>query len=308
MARDIYGLSLRDIIPPSIASDPQVQAMMDALDPELRSVSFDTREALIYSRIDELPENVIDLLAWQFHVDFYEPMGLSLDVKRNLVKSSILVHCRKGTPWAVRRSLEDLGFSLIRLLEWWELGSEPHTFAAEVYPFNEGLMRLAERCIYEYKPARSHLLWIAGRLVYSEVVAAQEAAVFQSEAVLRDFYPWPGRTYDGSLRYASSVRYSGLMRYDGKHGYDGGPYPDTPKYGSEAECEIFLFGVSQLLEEMVFAKHTYGESGMAYDGSFRYGADSAVVEVPAIQTKRVVYYDGALQYTGTYYGSEVNYA
>jgi phage tail P2-like protein len=127
MAKDIYGLSLRDVIPSSIAGDPQIQAMIDALDPELQSVSFDTREALIYSRIDELSEEVIDLLAWQFHVDFYEPMGLPLDIKRGLVKTAILVHKRKGTKWAVEE-LCGVVFGDTQVRPWFEYGGEPYHF------------------------------------------------------------------------------------------------------------------------------------------------------------------------------------
>ena len=131
MAKDIYGLSLRDIIPSSIASDPQIQAMIDALDPELQSVSFDTREALIYSRIDELSEDVIDLLAWQFHVDFYEPMGLPIEVKRGLVKTSILVHKRKGTKWAVEE-LCGIVFGDTQVRPWFEYGGQPYHFNISV--------------------------------------------------------------------------------------------------------------------------------------------------------------------------------
>lgn len=127
MLKDIYGVSLRDIIPSSIASDPQVQAIIDALDPELGSVSFDTREALIYARIDELPEEVIDLLAWQFHVDFYEPGYLSLEIKRGLVKTSILIHKRKGTKWAVQE-LCRIVFGDTSVLPWFEYGGEPYHF------------------------------------------------------------------------------------------------------------------------------------------------------------------------------------
>ena len=131
MVKDIYGLSLRDIIPSSIASDPRIQAMIDALDPELQSVSFDTREALIYSRIDELPEDVIDLLAWQFHVDFYEPIGLPMEIKRGLVKTSILVHKRKGTKWAVEE-LCGIVFGDTRVRPWFEYGGQPYHFNISV--------------------------------------------------------------------------------------------------------------------------------------------------------------------------------
>ncbi|MDR1651861.1 MAG: phage tail protein I [Synergistaceae bacterium] len=131
MARDIYGISLRDVIPSSIASDPQIQAMIDALDPELQSVSLDTREALIYSRINELPEDVIDLLAWQFHVDFYEPMDLSLEIKRGLVKTAILVHKRKGTRWAVQE-LCGVVFGDTEVSPWFEYGGEPYHFNVSI--------------------------------------------------------------------------------------------------------------------------------------------------------------------------------
>ena len=61
MARGLLELSLLDILPPSIADDLNVQAIARSIDPEMQSVSRDIREALILSRIDELPEPVVDL-------------------------------------------------------------------------------------------------------------------------------------------------------------------------------------------------------------------------------------------------------
>ncbi|NMB19201.1 MAG: phage tail protein I, partial [Erysipelothrix sp.] len=69
----------------------------------------------------------VDLLAWQFHVDFYDP-ALSLTAKRNLVKSSILVHKRKGTPWAVRQVCND-AFGYAEIIEWFDYGGEPYHFS-----------------------------------------------------------------------------------------------------------------------------------------------------------------------------------
>jgi phage tail P2-like protein len=106
--------------------------MADALDPDLQGVSFDTREALIYSRIGELPEDAIDLLAWQFHVDFYEPVGLTPEIKRGLVKTSILVHKRKGTRWAVQE-LCDIVFGNTAVHPWFEYNGEPYHFNVSTY-------------------------------------------------------------------------------------------------------------------------------------------------------------------------------
>jgi phage tail P2-like protein len=125
--RDLYELKLADILPSSIASDPQVGAASEALDQELQSVSYDTREALIVSRIDELSEPVLDLLAWQWHVDFYEPTNNTLEVKRNLVKTSILAHMRKGTKWAVQ-GICSLVFGEMLVEPWYEYGGGPYWF------------------------------------------------------------------------------------------------------------------------------------------------------------------------------------
>ena len=104
MAKNLHDLSLQDILPSSIRDDYQVYAAAKALDPELQGVSRDIREALILSRIDELPEAVIDLLAWQWHVDFYE-LARTLEMKRKAVKGSIRWHRKKGTVWAIRQAL-----------------------------------------------------------------------------------------------------------------------------------------------------------------------------------------------------------
>ena len=119
-----------------------------------------------------MPEAVIDLLAWQWHVDFYEPFkpNLSLQTKRELVKSSIRWHRKKGTPWAVKEILRQLGFKA-ELKEWFELpaGAKPHTFSITGYheddPYNIYFLgketeALLINAVYEAKAERSHLLFL----------------------------------------------------------------------------------------------------------------------------------------------------
>lgn len=70
--RDLYTITLEDLLPHSILSDEKVVFAAKSLDGEMGSVSSSIFEALILSRIDELPAEIVDLLAWQFHVDFYD--------------------------------------------------------------------------------------------------------------------------------------------------------------------------------------------------------------------------------------------
>ena len=108
MAKVIERLSLMDISPPSITSDRKAQDIITAIDPELLNVSHEIREAFIISRINELPEEALDLLAWQWHVDFYE-LAHSLEAKRAMVLKSISWHRKKGTRGAIIEALGMLG-------------------------------------------------------------------------------------------------------------------------------------------------------------------------------------------------------
>ncbi len=106
MIKDLTSISLLDILPSNLLEDPQVSAAARALDVELQAVTRATAETLHLPRLDELPETVVDLLAWQWHVDFYEPLGLDIATKRRLVKESIAWHRTKGTPAAVEKMLK----------------------------------------------------------------------------------------------------------------------------------------------------------------------------------------------------------
>lgn len=168
MAKDIQSFSLQDILPSSINGDMQVDAASKALDPELQSVSRDIREALIYSRIDELPEPVVDLLAWQWHVDFYD-IAKTLEMKREMVKGSIRWHRKKGTVWAIRKALEMLGIES-EVIEWWKIeGARPYTFAIasdippgywNMFPCAVDGIKAILRAIFESKSTRSWLEYI----------------------------------------------------------------------------------------------------------------------------------------------------
>lgn len=123
---NIRDISLVELLPPNLAQDPKVKAAAEALDAELKVVTQAVDQCLIISRIDGLPEDVLDLLAWQFHVDFYEP-DLPIEQKRELIKKSIVFHKRKGTPKAV----EDLVIAIFgdgQVKEWFEYGGQPYHF------------------------------------------------------------------------------------------------------------------------------------------------------------------------------------
>lgn len=171
MARLLENIKLADIAPPSLTSDKNVQDLFTAIDPNLQQVSEAVSEAFIVSRIRELPEPVLDLLAWQWHVDFYE-LAKNLDAKRDMVLGSIAWHRKKGTRWAIIKALEMLGVEA-KFISWQEEGADPYTFAIEAKLLPDFWVRVdwtkptqtIRRAIFESKAARS---WMSRLYVYWE--------------------------------------------------------------------------------------------------------------------------------------------
>jgi len=123
---DIEQIKLIDLIPPNLQSDDKVRAAAEALDAELKKVTQLIPATALLHMIDTLPERWVDELAWQWHVDFYDPT-LDLKIRRELVKNSFRWHKRKGTPSAVTELIATV-FGSGDVVEWYEYGGQPGYF------------------------------------------------------------------------------------------------------------------------------------------------------------------------------------
>lgn len=161
IALDIYSLKLEDTAPDSLLADEAVKAVMQSLSPEGIQVSEKIRDVILYSRIDELDEPVLDFLAHQFHADFYE-LAATPEMKREAVKSSLLWHMKKGTEWSILKALSMIGVEG-EFLHWKDTGDEPYTFRIKAkitgdYYRTAGRDRIVKsirRAVMESKAARS---------------------------------------------------------------------------------------------------------------------------------------------------------
>jgi hypothetical protein len=100
--------------------DTAVRGFSAALTPQIRKLAEETGWVAIYSRIDELPEEVLDILAWQFGALWYD-VDSPIEVKREAIKQAIEIHKIKGTPAAVQRVIE-IYFSDGDVEEWFQYG------------------------------------------------------------------------------------------------------------------------------------------------------------------------------------------
>ena len=182
-SRRIGSTPFLELLPDSIAGDPAIRAAADALDgllvPSVKAIP----SLLLYARLygkepDLLPplrrlaeqagglraleEPLLDLLAWQLHVDNYD-IARTYAERLEMVKTSIAVHRKKGTPWAVETAVTAaLGNVETTVTEWYDYeGGQPYHFKVLVTLFEQGIVaddiNRARQIILETKNTRSHL-------------------------------------------------------------------------------------------------------------------------------------------------------
>jgi phage tail P2-like protein len=124
--RSLSTVSLGEILPANLVADPFVAALISVFDDEFHLLVADTAAILLFAALGTQPDAVLDELAWQFNVDFYD-QGASPDEKRELLAQSIYWHSIKGTPHAIERVIE-IVFGTGTLEEWFSYGGDPFHF------------------------------------------------------------------------------------------------------------------------------------------------------------------------------------
>lgn len=124
--QDIYTVNFADYLPGALKHDPKMRAIAEAVTKEALTVSGEIENVLIYSRIDELPEELIDILAYDMHVDWCD-YSFPLKVKRDILKGSVKVHKKMGTKYAVEKALGAL-YPQSEVEEWYQYEGQPHHF------------------------------------------------------------------------------------------------------------------------------------------------------------------------------------
>ncbi|MEG0381230.1 MAG: phage tail protein I [Kurthia sp.] len=142
--------------------------MFEAVTIQLKE-AYDEAEVLFdLVNIDKMPESLLDLIAFEKHVDFYDG-DLTVQQKRDLIKSSISWHRRKGTRWAVEH-VTSIVYPNANVYEWFEYGGDKYRFKIEVdEPFiaSKDMKRLRQM-VEATKNKRSWFDFIAIKLPQTE--------------------------------------------------------------------------------------------------------------------------------------------
>jgi len=157
-----YGLTKENFLaalPMALREDASVAALAEAAAEFLARPVEEIRRLKLYPEIDQMDERLLDILAYDFKVDWWDP-EYTLEEKRRTLKDSWRVHKLLGTKAAVERAISAI-YPDARVREWFEYGGRPYYFRLHLDLTGtkwteERPRRILERVEY-YKSLRSHL-------------------------------------------------------------------------------------------------------------------------------------------------------
>lgn len=154
---DLYSSNITDILPEAFRKEPEVIALGYAVNKAMQRLVDYCQNISIYASIDTLPEDVLDLLAVELRTQYYDD-SQNIEVKRNLIKNTLVWYTKTGTPASVQEAVAAV-FGNGEVVEWFDYDGEPYHF--KVYTSNinstdEMIQQLSD-IIGRMKNIRSHL-------------------------------------------------------------------------------------------------------------------------------------------------------
>ena len=157
------------------------------------------------------PVKFLPYLAWAFSVDRWDEDWTEMQ-KRQAIADAFWMHQRKGTIAAVRRVIEDMGFSMT-LAEWWQANDPAGTFRLEINVNDVGLsskyLDELNRLISVTKPVSRHISQMTIATHVTGLIHAG-AALYGGDII--SIYPEEYEPDD-------SLFYNGMVFHDGNNSY-----------------------------------------------------------------------------------------
>lgn len=123
----ISDLDFVRLLPAFMRDDAAVIALSKAMNKLLGEPGKRLGTIRTWDKIDELNEAECDELAWELDIDWYDPIDMSIEEKRETIKAAQQIKRKRGTKASVERLISAY-FGEGYVLEWYETGGEPFTF------------------------------------------------------------------------------------------------------------------------------------------------------------------------------------
>lgn len=129
----VHGLTAENMerqLPSVLAGDDSTRALAESAAGELAKRPEEIGRLNIYSNSEALPEELLDILAYDFKIDWWSG-DYTLEEKRRTFRDNWKVHRLLGTKAAVETAIQAV-FPKAKVLEWWEYGGKPYHFRLEI--------------------------------------------------------------------------------------------------------------------------------------------------------------------------------
>ena len=130
MSKTVTTDALLSVFPAALGADKHLYALASSVATSLTQLYRSGDLAALYTRIDCLGGDILDILAYDFKIDWWDA-GYSVDEKRRLFKSCWDVHRKLGTPAAIVSALSSV-YKLATVREWWQYGGKPYRFRLSI--------------------------------------------------------------------------------------------------------------------------------------------------------------------------------
>lgn len=205
---DLHSVDFTRSLPPVLQNDETMLALARSIAEQLQATAQQIKKNVIYARIDELDEQILDILAYDLHVDWYD-YSYPVEVKRQTIKDSINVHRKLGTKYAVETALGAV-YPGTTVKEWFEYGGKPYMFKVIIGATTAGVSAERQAAVLErvrfYKNLRSHLEAISYQI---EKKATVQVAAVHSVGQTLEVYPYLANDIEarGGVFYAGFTQY-----------------------------------------------------------------------------------------------------
>lgn len=247
-AHGITKENLLSALPAVLANDESMAALAAAVAEVLTARVDEISRLSIYSRIDSLPEDLLDILAYDFKVDWWDT-DYTLEEKRQTLKDSWNVHRRLGTKAAVVTAISAI-YPNTQVSEWFEYGGKPYYFKLTIDATDEDIGSERHRRVLErvnfYKNLRSHLDGVRYVINPAGVATAYTGSAFCGNYMRMDVNVRINGTVDRPhipvKGYAAAHRaglYSRVEAGVAIHGAVGRPHIKIPAYAGVKPAGVY---------------------------------------------------------------------
>ena len=181
----LTDVDLLRLLPQFMRDDKNAKAFAYAVQSQIVEVSLSIEHARLYSRIDQLSDEILDELAWQFNIVEYNS-DFDLSIKRDLVKRCMESHYKRGTVESVEEVVKKI-FGDATVEEWFNYGGAPYHFKIRTSNTSatDEMVQEVTRLVRETQSIRSYLEEVIIEIIQSMSVYIGGKVIIMDDVTLR---------------------------------------------------------------------------------------------------------------------------